>query len=176
MLQTKRLILDEVRGSDVETLNAIRNDPEVRIHLPTRAPESLDTTAGLIERMNEANRRQEGLNFAIRLLDARLIGFIGLWAIHPAERWGEIGFLIGKDYWNQGYAKEALGASLPVFQARGDCDEIRAVVHQDNVYSLRLLARFGFTQISISGEMPGFEIHRLATTAPAPERTGSVAP
>ena len=164
-IRTDRLVLDEFRESDAQDLNAIRNDPDVQAYFAKKGPESLETTAGFIKKMGEANQQGKGLNFAIRLKDGPLLGFIGLWAINAEEKWGEIGFLLGKEYWNKGYTKEALTATLPIFKARSDCDEIRAFVHRDNIYSLQLLGRFGFKRSSKSNDVPGFEIHKLIVRA-----------
>ncbi len=161
-IQTDRLVLDEFRVSDAPALNAIRNDADVQAYFAKKGPESLDTTTNFIEKMGEGNRGGTGFNLAIRLKDGPVIGYMGLWAINAEEKWGEIGFLLGKEYWNKGYTKEALSAVLPILEARGDCNEIRAFVHQDNIYSLRLLARFGFELRSQSPDVPGFEIHTLA--------------
>lgn len=157
MIQTRRLILNDFNLSDTKLLNSIRNDRDVQTYLPKKGSESCEKTRSLIKALIEANANQSGLNFAIRLPDHTLIGFVGMWTVHPEEHWGEVGFLLNKQHWNQGYTKEALGAFMPLILKRKDCQEIRAVVHRENVYSKRLLTTNGFEFACKADNLPDFE-------------------
>ncbi len=67
--------------------------------------------------------------------------------LHAGRR--EVGYWIGKDYWGRGIATRALTAFLRQVQAR----PLYAGVVKDNIASLRVLQKCGFT---ICGEDTGF--------------------
>ena len=57
--------------------------------------------------------RGEQVRFAItHRKERQLIGAIDLWAINKQHEKAEIGYWIGKPYWNQGYCTEAAHAAL----------------------------------------------------------------
>ena len=73
-------------------------------------------------------------------LDGRAIGKAGCWRVP------EIGYILHPDYWGRGLAAEAVGAAIAHIFAAYDIPAIRADVDPRNEASLKLLARFGFTE------------------------------
>lgn len=80
------------------------------------------------------------------LVDGQVAGNIGSF-VHAGRR--EVGYWIGKDYWGRGIATRALRAFLDHVKER----PLYAGVAKDNVASLRVLQKCGFT---ICGEDKGF--------------------
>ena len=82
------------------------------------------------------------------LVDGRVVGFV---ASFVDEHLGEpeVTYWIGKKYWGRGIATKALSAFLAVQNAR----PLYARAAQDNVASLRVLEKCGFT---VSGHERGF--------------------
>ena len=66
------------------------------------------------------------------------IGLIGCWDGQ------EIGFLLARSHWGNGYMTEAMGAFLPYFWGLERADAIIADVDPRNEACLKLLRRFGF--------------------------------
>jgi RimJ/RimL family protein N-acetyltransferase len=158
-IDTKRLVLDELVLEDATVLNAIRNDPVTRRYLAPKPREELETTRGLIVTIAADNARGAACNLAIRLRDGTLIGFAGVWKIDAERGIGELGYLVAREHCNRGYATEALGALLD--HVRGQGLTLDAMVHADNVASIRLLDRFGFLPIPPTGsEDPGCVYYR----------------
>jgi RimJ/RimL family protein N-acetyltransferase len=73
------------------------------------------------------------------ILDGRLIGKAGLWDGQ------EIGFILARDVWGRGLAREAVGAVIARARAR-DVRRITADVDPRNTASLALLAKLGFVK------------------------------
>lgn len=70
-----------------------------------------------------------------------LIGAIGL-EIHPKHRRAEVGYWIGKDYWGQGFATEALKVVLAYGFSRG-INRIWAEHFANNPASGRVMQKAG---------------------------------
>jgi RimJ/RimL family protein N-acetyltransferase len=80
------------------------------------------------------------------LVDGQVAGNVGSF-VHAGRR--EVSYWIGKDYWGQGIATQALTAFLDYVTER----PLYAGVAKDNIASLRVLQKCGFT---ICGEDKGF--------------------
>jgi RimJ/RimL family protein N-acetyltransferase len=69
-----------------------------------------------------------------------------------AHRHAEIGYLLRRDRWGQGLAREAVGAVLGhCFGAMG-LHRVQAVIDPENVASRRLVEGFGFKQEGVLRE------------------------
>jgi 8-oxo-dGTP diphosphatase len=96
---------------------------------------------------------QEEVAFAIeRLSDHRLVGCIGL---QPAESGGglEFGYWLGKRYWGEGYATEAVGRLVRYAFLDLDLPEIWGAAVPTNDASHRVMEKNGFVIVA-AGERP----------------------
>ena len=96
---------------------------------------------------------EEEVAFAIeRLSDHRLVGCIGL---QPAESGGglEFGYWLGKRYWGEGYATEAVGRLVRFGFTDLDLTEIWGAAVPTNDASHRVMEKNGFTIVG-AGERP----------------------
>jgi len=76
-------------------------------------PYDLDHALAWIGNQHRESVRGRATNFAIRLLPGSpLIGSAGLRDIDHEHLQAELGFWIGRDWWGQGYAREAAAAVL----------------------------------------------------------------
>jgi RimJ/RimL family protein N-acetyltransferase len=110
-LTTDRLILRPYTTADAPCVAALMADPDISqntLHIPypyetSMAEAWIDTHAG-----QYATRT--GVTFAITLKeDDTLIGAMGLGIDRDNDN-AELGYWIGKEYWNRGYASEAAAA------------------------------------------------------------------
>ncbi|SKA75016.1 Protein N-acetyltransferase, RimJ/RimL family [Paucidesulfovibrio gracilis DSM 16080] len=86
-----------------------------------------------------------GTTFAVlRAEDRAYVGCIGLWPIAEADGGvAELGYWIGRTYWNQGYASAAVKLVLEVARRQGlDC--LQATVKPDNAVSRHILEKYDF--------------------------------
>ena len=132
-IETARLRLRPALESDLEALHAIMSDPQAMRYWSTPPHADLETTRAWLDSMIEA--RSDG-DFVVEL-EGRCIGKLGCW------RWPEVGYLLSRGCWGQGYATEALTAFV-AHAFGGFTDHLTADVDPRNEASLRLLARAGF--------------------------------
>jgi RimJ/RimL family protein N-acetyltransferase len=158
-LETRRLILEPLAPEHAPALRAIWPDPEVARFLISRptSPAELDE---IFARNLEAGRR-----FGMWALRERSggawLGRVGFFAFGPDER-PELAFLLARDAWGRGLAREAAAAVLGA--GFGSCGfrEVVALVRPANARALRVLAALGFVleeRIALKGE-PAL-LHRL---------------
>lgn len=152
-LETARLILRGWRGDDFEAHAAMTADPDVMRHVGgirdrEQAWRQLAVHAGhwvLRGYGNWAVERKE---------DGVLLGRVGLW--NP-EGWPglEIGWLLARNAWGQGYATEAAGAALDWAWGALDLERLISVIEHGNAASVRVAERLGMVrdgETTVSGQ------------------------
>lgn len=137
VLRTERLVLRKARPDDLSPLHAMMSDAETMRFWSTPPHADLATTKDWLDGMIAADPATSD-DFIVEK-DGETIGKLGAW------RLPEVGYLIGRPYWGQGYAREAMAAFIAyAFAAR--TDHLTADVDPRNLASLALLARAGFRQ------------------------------
>lgn len=58
----------------------------------------------------------------------------------------EIGFSFDKNYWRKGYAQETIQILMDSFRTSSVCIELTAWVKKENIASIRLFEKMGFTK------------------------------
>ena len=113
-LRTSRLLLGEFGledATELQRLAGAREIADTTVSIPH--PYELDHALAWIGQQRREAVRGRATNFAIRLLgDGPLIGSIGLRDIDPEHLQAELGFWIGREWWGQGYAREAAAAVI----------------------------------------------------------------
>ena len=109
-LETERLILRDIRMEDIqEYYERLYGDGDVCRYLlfdPHQdIGESLQSIQETLEKYEEGNFYRWGIT---RKEEDTLIGVIGLVRIDEQTDTGSFAYLLGCDYWNQGYGTEAL--------------------------------------------------------------------
>lgn len=139
-IQTKRLKLRELRIADAQRIAALCGDPAVATMI-LRAPLPYLPVAAEGFIMTLAARKPLGADFvfAVELPGEGLIGMIGAHKA-PGDSF-EIGYWLGRPYWGQGYASEALEAFLVEARKLG---ALQAGHFVDNPASGRVLEKGGF--------------------------------
>jgi ribosomal-protein-alanine N-acetyltransferase len=113
-LRTARLLLGTFTPEDAPELQRLAGAREIAdttVSIPH--PYDLDHALAWIGQQRREAVRGRATNFAIRLLpDGPLIGSAGLRDIDPEHLQAELGFWIGREWWGQGYAREAAAAVI----------------------------------------------------------------
>lgn len=108
-LETERLILRPLEPADAGTIRALAGEREVAsttLHIPHPYPEG--AAEQFILHTREAAEAGLGYTYGlVRKPDGGLIGCMGLAGISSVHRRAELGYWIGRPYWNRGYATEA---------------------------------------------------------------------
>lgn len=141
-LSTARLKLRPPTSADAGRIAELANDFDVvKTTGGMPFPYRLSDAQTYLARSRDADPARE----AVFAIDRRGEGLVGLLGFQPTgELAPEVGYWLGKAYWGQGIASEALTAALA--WARDDWSQrcLLACHHHDNPASGRVLARAGF--------------------------------
>lgn len=139
MIDTERLFIRPFRLSDAEDAFEWRSDPEVNKFMPYPCDGSIDE---LRERISEWIAEND--KFAIELRETgKVIGDISLERSEKDNSY-EIGYNINRNFWNNGYATEAVRGMISWAHSKlGICD-FTAFYATENGASGRVLEKCGF--------------------------------
>lgn len=142
ILQTKRCIVREMTEDDLDRLYEIYADPSVTAYMEPLFEDPDEERAYIrnyIERIYAFYGF--GLWSVFEKESGRLIGRAG---VEQKEEYVELGYLIAPEYQKQGYATEVCREILMYAEGTLGLSGIRAMVHRDNVASVRLCEKLGF--------------------------------
>jgi [ribosomal protein S5]-alanine N-acetyltransferase len=142
-LRTVRLVHREFRLDDEVAVHRYGSDEEVTRYL-TWGPNSLaDTTAYLTKVVREAARvPRTSFTLAVATLEGELIGVANL-ATTGTESTAELGYVLARDQWGQGYAIEVARRLIVFGFDELGLRRITATCHPDNFASSRVLEKAG---------------------------------
>jgi len=145
VLTTDRLVLRQLRPSDAEALFAMRSDPLVMQHVNRPMARTIDDAAALIELIDARTTANDSIHWAITMKgDDTFIGLIGFWRIVKEHHYAELGYMLAREQWGEGYISEAIGAVVPFgFNTLG-FHRIEAITRPENLASIRALEKNGF--------------------------------
>lgn len=161
-LETERLILRLPREDDAARIAELANDIRVvqgTLHLPF--PYTVNDAEAFIARARLNRETGESMPCSIvRRADELLIGGIGL-VFQPGYERAEMGYWLGADYWNQGYAAEAGRALLGFGFGVLGLYRIYATHFTDNPASGRVMQKLGMTcEGTLRGHLIRFGQHK----------------
>jgi RimJ/RimL family protein N-acetyltransferase len=147
ILETERLILREYTMEDFEGLYAILSDPVTMSHYPRPYDEK-----GTLRWLNWSLDNYEKYGFGLWAIELKETGrFIGDCGITmqniDGETLPEIGYHIHRDYWRQGYGKEAARAVRDWFFTHTDFDAVYSYMTAGNTASYSTAASVGMKRI-----------------------------
>jgi ribosomal-protein-alanine N-acetyltransferase len=147
ILETSRLTLRPMQLADAPELHAIMSDAEVMAFWDCSEIEDIELTRDLLKSQLAQVKAQHALYWAMqRTADG---AFIGCCDLSQIDRWhhrGEVGFMIGRQAWGEGYTYEAMRAVIDHAAQAQRLRRLSARTHLGNVRSVRLLRRLGFAQ------------------------------
>lgn len=146
-ITTERLLIRPVTAADLDDLLLVNGDEVVTYFLPYDTWQSHADGVAWLARVEARTAGGVGQQLVIeRTADQRVIGAILLFRYEEASARLEVGYVLGRQAWHQGYATEALrgvlGSAFTVWGMR----RIEAEVNPDNHASAALLLRLGFVQ------------------------------
>lgn len=146
VIETERLVLRELRLDDAPALHALFSDPEMMRYWGT-PHDSVARTEAMITSIIEAFAARRGIEWAIaRKSTGEVIGKV----CH--HRWmkehfrSEIGYILAKEHWGQGFIHEALCAIIAFGFEALKLHSIEAQLDPKNGRSVRVLERLGFVK------------------------------
>lgn len=148
-LQTKRLIILPISLSDVENIHELHSLPETDQFNTLGIPENLEQTKDIVEEWIQKNQNGFNQNFVFKIELAESKEFIGLIALNlgkPKFKIGEVWYKLHADFWNKGYATEALEGILQFGFNELQLHRIEAGCAVENKASIRVLEKVGMTK------------------------------
>jgi ribosomal-protein-alanine N-acetyltransferase len=150
-LTTQRLTIKPHTPGNLVWLNTLFNDPDEQYFNgddpPKQAPETLEATGKVLERILDRSEDSENIDFAIHSReDDALIGCGMVVGIHKYNRRCALGISLGcdKGNWGKGYAQEALQAVISYCFTELDLNRIGVEIYEFNTRSIRLAEALGF--------------------------------
>lgn len=148
-ITTDRLTLRPFERNDEEAAFAFFSDPDVmRFSLNGPHTSRKPTEDFIIENMNRQDRVGYSIWAVIETETDDLIGMCGLAEFSHGIPGIELAYRLRKDRWGQGYASEAGQASVDYSFTKLKLDRLIAAVEPDNIASVSVLEKCGFTRIS----------------------------
>lgn len=147
--QTRRLTLSPLDISDAPGLFEALNHPEVGQFIGGPAVTTLEALRVRIQQLISGpppgSTDQEWLDFTVHSteLDDRIIGQIQA-TVH--EGWAEAAWVLGPEFWGQGYGTEATAWLVAHLARTHGVREVWATVDPANLRSIGLLRALGFVE------------------------------
>ena len=163
-LETERLLLRPVTLDDAEAMFEYSSDEENTRYtfLPNK---DLEETKNIIARLFMG--RPLG-NWGIELKESgKLIGSIDLHKLDPVLKKAAIGYVVHKNYWNQGLTTEALKEIIQLFFESLDMNMLVALHDVENPASGRVMEKAGmkFSHIDPYAALDEHEEGRISQRA-----------
>ena len=143
-LTTTRLLLRKFKRSDAHDVFAYASDPQVALYTQWDHHRDLMTTRQFVATVLKGYREGHPAPWGIVLRrTGKLIGAIGLrnWSLEHAR--AEVGYVLSRDYWGQGYVTEALNAVLAFGFTQMELHRIQAKAVPENRGSTRVMEKVG---------------------------------
>jgi [ribosomal protein S5]-alanine N-acetyltransferase len=171
-LESERLVLRKIAGSDLQFFTGIHADAEVARYIGSGRPRSdQETLLWFQDTLSSYANLELGQLAVVRKSDEMLIGRCGLSDVAVESRvadgralprgWfsrsqvpagvdvvfePELGYTFARQYWGKGYASEAAGCVFDYVIKSGRISKLISIIHVENVRSVRLAQKFGVRQ------------------------------
>ncbi|MBD5533823.1 MAG: GNAT family N-acetyltransferase [Lachnospiraceae bacterium] len=145
ILETERCLVREITTEDVTRLYEIYADPAITSYIEALyADETAERSYIRNYIDNVYGFFGYGMWIVINKADGQLIGRAG---IEPKEDFAELGYVIAREYQNQGYATEVCRAILTYAADRLGLPEVYIRVQKENAASLRICEKLQFQPV-----------------------------
>ena len=143
-LTTTRLLLQEIRPEDQAFIFGGLSHPEVIPFYGVRY-DSFEAAAAQMKWYQQMVDAGTGVPWKIREKESgRDVGVISVYAYKPEHNKAEVGFWLLPQFWNKGYAAEALQAVLVYWKNNNGLHRMEAFVEEGNRASSKLLEKADF--------------------------------
>jgi ribosomal-protein-alanine N-acetyltransferase len=145
-LSTERLVLRRMSMDDAADMFENSSDPEMTRYVGWDAHRTIEDSRAFLATVIEQYHNGHVANWGIEQREnGRLIGTCGFiyWNITHAR--AEIGYALGRKYWNMGYMTEAVDEVLRFGFQRMELNRIEARCEVENIASARVMEKCGMS-------------------------------
>ena len=143
-LSTPRLALVALSLEDAPAVFSYASDPEISRLVAWPRHENIVTSRRFLARSlvgyAQGGHYEWGL---MRRTDQAFLGTCGFGELDVARGVGELGYVLAKPYWGQGYATEAAAAVIQFGFSKLGLQVIEANAFPENIASLRVMSKLG---------------------------------
>jgi ribosomal-protein-alanine N-acetyltransferase len=145
VIETGSLTLEPQTAAHAEEMFAVLSDPAIYEYEnePPPSLEWLRVRFTQLESRRSADGQEQWLNWVIRLPTSELIGYVQ--ATVDADGRAAIAYELSSAYWGRGLARRAVQAMISELGQRYQVRRLTAVFKRNNLRSMRLLERLGFS-------------------------------
>ena len=144
-IETERLVLRPFKEDDYKDMYKYwASEEEVAKGAGWPKHDNPDITKGLVKIWVDDYRNENVFNWIIELKEDHPIGSITVVRMDLNNKTCELGYSIGKEYWNNGYATEAIKYVIAYLFAIELFDTVTAQCFEHNLPSIRVLEKNGF--------------------------------
>jgi len=144
-VSSARVSVRPVEERDIDDLFEVNGDPEVTRFLPYPTWQSRDDGLAWLKRMQALEETGTCRQLVVeRNSDGKVIGTVLVFRFDPGSARAELGFVLGKAHWGQGFMREALEAVCAHAFSAMAIRRLEAEVNPANEPSNGLLRRIGF--------------------------------
>jgi ribosomal-protein-alanine N-acetyltransferase len=158
ILQTARLLLRPLEGSDLEALHSITSGPTVMQFVGDLKPFTLEKTERMIRDAVDHYRTRGFGEYAVMDKESGSLAGYGGFAVLPERTCVEIDYILRPEFWGRGLATELAAALVDHGFQRLRLDTIGASFDPQNHASMRVAAKVGLRY-----ERTGVDEHGLPT-------------
>ncbi|MFK8037818.1 MAG: GNAT family N-acetyltransferase [Crocinitomicaceae bacterium] len=148
-ISTQRTELRLINISDLNEIHQLHSLKETDEYNTLGIPKTISETQSIIEPLIEANQQTPIHQYTFAIVNNMTRQFIGLFGLklgHQKYKRGEVWFKIHVNYWEKGYASEALKAVINFGFNTLHLHRIEAGCAVGNAASKRVLEKTGFIQ------------------------------
>jgi len=140
-----RVQMRRLARTDLEALLAVNGDPQVTQFLPYAAWSSPADAEAWYLRMENLQKDGAAIQWVIARTDSLVaIGTCLLFRYEQVSECAELGYVLGREYWGQGWMRESLEAVIDWVFTSTPLRRLEAFVDGRNAASSGLLRRVGF--------------------------------
>jgi RimJ/RimL family protein N-acetyltransferase len=145
-LVTDRLVLRDYRGDDLDAVQVYASDLEV-CRFMEWGPNTPDDTRAFLETVVASAREQPRSAYELAITrEGEVIGGVGLRVDSVAHQRGNVGWVVRRDAWGQGYATEAARALIGFGVTSLGLHRVEATCEPANLASVRVMAKLGMSR------------------------------
>ena len=153
--ETARCTIREICEADVDELYELYNSPNVTRYMEGLSSEKKQEAEYIKDYIENAYKYYGFGTWLIhRKEDGKLIGRAGF-NYRPGYERAELGFIIGENFWRQGYAYEVCSHLMLLADRVYELEQVQALVKKENTASVGLLRKLGFSymeEVELDGE------------------------
>ncbi|MDO6596579.1 GNAT family N-acetyltransferase [Oceanihabitans sp. 2_MG-2023] len=152
-IETKRLLLRELRLTDLDGMFALDSDPDVHKYLGNKPVKTIDESKKILESvLSQYKERGIGRFAVIEKASGDFVGWSGLrlnteYNMNGFTKYYDVGYRLIKQYWGKGYATESGKAAIDYAFKVLKLPEIYATTEIGNQASHNALLKIGLHYI-----------------------------